>query len=90
MLNVKLVSSVKTITDYPFRCIFDLEASGKIFKGGLVGHLGEEVANALREGDDLVIHGHWITEKNLGNILIIEQAVLPEEARQGRSVNYYA
>lgn len=89
-MNAKLVSSVQVITDYPFRCIFDLEEKGKIFKGGLVGHLGEEVANALREGDDLVIEGHWIAEKNFGDILIIERAVLPEEAKQGRSVNHYA
>ena len=90
MLNVKVVSSVQTITDHPFRCIFNLEANGEVFKGALVGHLGKEMANALREGDDLFVEGHWIAEKKFGDVLIIEHAVLPEEARQGRSVNYYA
>ena len=89
-MNAKVLSSARIVTNYPFRCLFDLEFNGDIIKGAFVGGTGKIVSEVIRQGDDLDIRGHWITEKSLGKLFIIENTSLPKEAKIGRLTNYYA
>lgn len=90
MATVKFEGPINVITNYPFRCIFNVEGNGETFKCALVGHLGETVSKYLKEGDTLELRGHWITEKSLGELFIIENLTMPEEARTGRMIKIYA
>ena len=55
--------------------------------GGLVGHLGQQIAGTVRKGDKVIVEGHFIEEKTLGKVFLIEHMTLPEEAKKGRNLN---
>jgi len=78
------------ISESPFRCVFPMIAHNDSILGGLVGHLGQIIASTLRKGDTVEIEGHFITEKTLGKVFIIEHMTLPEKAKKGRNLKVVA
>lgn len=73
-----------------FRAIVPMIAHNDSILGGLVGHLGQIIANTIRNGDMVRVEGHFITEKHFGKIFVIERMTLPNEAKRGRNLNVAA
>ena len=73
-----------------FRAIFPMDIGNDPITAGLVGAKGYLLSKIVRPGDEVMVEGHFITEKTFGKIFVLEYMNLPEEASKGRNLNVVA
>lgn len=87
MILAKVLGNVVVVTEYPYRGMFPMAVQGDMFNAALVGHIGQEFAKNVREGDDVAVSGHFIEEKTFGKVFLLETMNFSNDAIIGRNLN---